>query len=61
DAFGPVIGDHDELVESLCKYMKNNCKTEEMYVQRADSFFAYKDHENCSRIFEAINRFVYKK
>ncbi len=61
DAFGPIIDNHEDLVNSLCEYMKKKCKTEEMYVQRADSFFAYKDHENCSRIFEAINRFVNKK
>ncbi len=54
DAFGPVINNHELLVEQLCEYMKNGCRTKQEYIDRADRFFAFKDHNNCARIYDAI-------
>lgn len=54
DAFGPIIDNHQEMVEQLCEYMKNGCKMKPEYAERADKFFAYDDFGNCPRIFNEI-------
>ena len=56
--FGPICQNHEEIVENLCEYMKNQCKMKEMYVKRADDFFAYDDFENCHRIYEAVENYM---
>lgn len=52
-AFGPVCKNEEEVVEALCKAMRRQCKMEDEYRARADKFFAFDDHNNCKRIFEA--------
>lgn len=52
--FGPIVTEYDKIIEELCMYMKNNCEMEEKYVRRVDDFFAYRDHNNCKRIYEII-------
>lgn len=52
--FGEICTKTEELVDILCEYMENQCVMKPMYVARADDFFAYSDHENCSRIYEEI-------
>lgn len=54
DAFGPIIDNHEELVNQLCEYMKNGCKIKAEYKARGDKFFAYSDFGNCERIYEEI-------
>ena len=56
--FGPICKNNDQIVDILCKYMDNNCKIEEEYVKRADNFFAFKDHNNCERIYNEIKRYM---
>lgn len=58
DAFGPIIDNHEELVNTICVYMRNQCKMKEEYRARADRFFAYSDFENCSRIYNAIRHYI---
>lgn len=58
DAFGPLIDNHEEMVATLCEYMKNSCKMKKEYVERADKFFAYNDFENRERIYKAILEFL---
>lgn len=58
DAFGPLIDNHEELVDTICDYIKNQCKMKEEYKARADRFFAYSDFENCSRIYNAIRSYI---
>ena len=58
DSFGPVIDNHTDLVNSLCEYMKNGCTTKAEYIQRADKFFAFNDHNNCERIYNTILEFI---
>lgn len=55
--FGPVCKDEKEIVDELCKYMKNNCKTEKKYIERANKFFYFNDHNNCERIYKACKEF----
>lgn len=52
--FGPICTNHQEIVKALCDAMERGCKMEEEYVRRADDFFAYDDHNNCERIYSAI-------
>lgn len=69
--FGPVCTNHAQMVDTLCRYMENNCVMEDMYKKRVDDFFCYSDHDNCARIydevvkfqnrFEKVNKLNYKK
>ncbi|MCC8182033.1 MAG: CDP-glycerol glycerophosphotransferase family protein [Clostridiales bacterium] len=52
--FGPICTDHAAIVAQLCAAMERNCQTEAEYIRRADDFFAFSDHNNCQRIYEAI-------
>lgn len=54
DAFGPLIAEHEQLVDELCAYMKSGCQMKEEYVERANRFFAFDDHNNCERIYNTI-------
>lgn len=55
-AFGPVCVNEDEVVNALCNAMRNKCIMEEVYRERADRFFAFNDHNNCARIYEAVQK-----
>lgn len=52
--FGPICKDNEQLVDTLCEYMEDQCRTKEEYVKRADDFFAFDDHNNCERIYNTI-------
>ena len=54
DGFGPVTHSADELIDILIDLMERSCPVDEPYRSRADSFFAFHDHENCRRVTEAI-------
>lgn len=56
--FGPICKKSKELVDMLCDYMDNNCKTKEEYIKRADDFFAFNDHNNCQRIYDEIKKYM---
>ena len=50
--FGKVVDDEEELVDKIIEYMENDCRMEEEYVERVDSFFKYTDKNNCKRVYE---------
>lgn len=50
--FGEICTTQEELVDTLCGYMENECSLKPLYQERQDDFFAFSDHENCKRIFE---------
>ena len=54
--FGEVITEHDGLVDTVIKYMENNCAMDEKYKQRAEDFFAYTDKNNNKRVYNEIIR-----
>lgn len=58
--FGPIITEHEQLVDELCEYMKNECKIKPEYVKRADNFFAFDDFNNCQRIYDEVLRYIKK-
>lgn len=52
--FGEICTKTEELVDLLCEYMHNSCKMKQKYIERADDFFAFNDHNNCERIYHEI-------
>ncbi|MBQ7385658.1 MAG: CDP-glycerol glycerophosphotransferase family protein [Ruminococcus sp.] len=52
--FGPIITNHEDVVDEICKYMENSCKTEPEYIDRANDFFEFDDFNNAKRIYEEI-------
>lgn len=52
--FGEICTKTEQLVDLLCDYMEHGCKMKEKYVERADDFFEYDDHNNCERIYHEI-------
>jgi len=52
--FGPIVTEHDKLVELLIHYMCNECEMQSVYKTRADEFFAFFDSCNCKRVYEEI-------
>lgn len=56
--FGPVCKNHQDIVDTLCSHIENECQLEPLYRERANDFFAFSDHDNCKRIFEAVEHYL---
>lgn len=54
DGFGPVTTTLDETIDTLIEYIEKDCSMKDEYIERVDNFFAYSDHNNCKRVFDAI-------
>lgn len=54
DGFGPVVTEEAELLLELEKVLKNDGAPLEPYVTRIKNTFAYRDTNNCQRVYEAI-------
>lgn len=52
--FGPIITNHEAVVDEICRYMENGCKTDAEYIDRANDFFEFDDFNNAQRIYEEI-------
>ena len=57
-ALGPVLKNHEEVVETLCRYMRSNCRMEPEYEKRVNSFFAFDDRESSRRAYEEGVRYT---
>ena len=51
--FGDVITDENKLIAKIEEYLKNDCKMEEIYTKRVNSFYKYNDRNNCKRVYNA--------
>lgn len=51
--FGDVITDENILISKIEEYLKNDCKMEEIYTKRVNSFYKYNDKNNCKRVYDA--------
>ena len=51
--FGEVITDENILIGKIEEYLKNDCKMEEIYTKRVNSFYKYNDKNNCKRVYDA--------
>ena len=54
DGFGPIYYDIKSSVNSIIKSIKNNCKLNNKYLRRINSFFSFFDEHNNDRIYEEI-------
>ena len=59
--FGEICHTNDELIETLCRYMENDCRMPELYRKRVDDFFAFSDNRNCERIYPVLLEHERKK
>ena len=56
--FGPICKNHEQLISTLCDYMKNECKMKKEYIARADDFFEFDDFNSCERIYNEVIKFM---
>lgn len=56
DGFGDVTNDESEVIDLTYKYIKNNCKMKNEYVDRVKKTFYNLDNNNCKRITESIEK-----
>ena len=56
NGFGPVFTEVKEVVDYITNLIDNDCRIEDIYKQRVDSFFTFHDKCNCKRNFTAIQR-----
>lgn len=54
DGFGPVCNDYESSVNEIVKYIQNDCKLEEKYLERINKFYTFFDKNNCKRVYEEI-------
>ena len=54
NGFGPVVSNVDDLILHLKKYVDNDFKIENIYIDRIHNFFKLHDKNNCERIFNEI-------
>lgn len=60
DGFGPIAREQEELIKKIENNFENKFAIEEKYEKRIDSFFVYKDKNNCNRIYNQIVRILKK-
>lgn len=52
--FGPVTHTVDEAVDAIIKYLRNGCRMDKKYADRADRLFGFSDYNACRRIIDAV-------
>ncbi|MEE0930385.1 MAG: CDP-glycerol glycerophosphotransferase family protein, partial [Acutalibacteraceae bacterium] len=55
--FGEICTESDQLVDTLCEYMENDCVMKPEYIARVEEFYEYDDHNNCERIYKEILKY----
>ena len=54
--FGPVCETYENLIKETIKIIEKDCTLEDKYSKRIDSFFKFKDQNNCQRVYEEIKK-----
>jgi CDP-glycerol glycerophosphotransferase (TagB/SpsB family) len=54
DGFGPVLTTMDALCARATACMEEGCRMDAVYRERAEAFFAFRDQNNCRRVYEAL-------
>jgi CDP-glycerol glycerophosphotransferase (TagB/SpsB family) len=57
DGFGPVVTTPDAVCAQTVACMEDGCRMEAVYRERAEAFFAFRDQNNCRRVYEALCRY----
>ncbi|MBO7560617.1 CDP-glycerol glycerophosphotransferase family protein [Candidatus Saccharibacteria bacterium] len=52
--FGEIRKDEKALIDELTDIINGGCKIKESFKKDADSFFKYKDNQNCERVYNLI-------
>lgn len=58
DAFGSVTENENEVIEELGRILERDAETEQKYLERINSFFTFRDTNNCKRNFDKIMEIV---
>lgn len=54
EGFGETVDTLDALRPLLEEYLASGCRMKELYRERADRFFAFRDSNNCARAYKEI-------
>ncbi|WP_026988859.1 bifunctional glycosyltransferase/CDP-glycerol:glycerophosphate glycerophosphotransferase [Fodinicurvata fenggangensis] len=54
DLAGEVVDCRERLLERLASYLENDCTMREEHKLRLEHLFAFRDHQNCERVFNEI-------
>ena len=52
--FGDLITTEEDLIDKIFYYIDNDCKMEDKYVNRVETFFKHTDKNNRKRVYEWI-------
>ena len=52
--FGEIIKTEDLLIETIRKYLENNCLMKSKYKERVEKFYKFSDNNNCQRNYDWI-------
>lgn len=52
--FGPIVSLHNDLIIEIEKILVNNGGVSEFYLDRINNTFAYRDNNNCKRVYDHI-------
>lgn len=56
NGFGPVTQTYDDTVHETKRIIENNFVMDDIYQQRINAFFKYRDKHNSQRVYEAIHK-----
>ena len=59
--FGPVAHTHEELKNDIISYVLNGCEMEDIYKERVNDFFKFRDKNNSKRVYEAIREMEFNR
>ena len=54
NGFGDLTNNEDDLVNKIIEYVENDCVMEDKYKERVDTFFKFRDQNNCKRVYNWI-------
>jgi CDP-glycerol glycerophosphotransferase (TagB/SpsB family) len=57
DGFGPVAATTGDLCAAALACLEGGCNMDAAYRERAEKFFAFRDQNNCRRVYEALCRY----
>ena len=60
DGFGEVVTEYAELEKVLLSYAENSCKLKELYRDRINEFFMFRDKNNSERVYQKIEGLLKK-
>jgi|GEM_PF-439517 len=54
NGFGEICHSIDELIGKIIEYIDDGCVMPDIYKERVDDFFTYRDGNNCERVYNEI-------